>query len=45
VRPRLVAVALLPLLAACGGPEERPATPAGDGLVGTAAVERLLVST
>jgi Domain of unknown function (DUF4333) len=46
VRPRLVALTVLVLLAACGGPEERPATPAaGDGLVGTADVERLLVST
>ena len=45
MRPRLVAVALLLLLVACGRPEERPATPAGDGLVGTADVERLLVST
>jgi hypothetical protein len=45
VRPRLVALALLVLLAACGGPTERPATPAGDGLVGTGDVERLLVST
>jgi hypothetical protein len=45
VGPRLVALTLLVLLAACGGPEDRPATPAGDGLVGTADVERLLVST
>ena len=36
---------MLVLLAACGGPEERPATPARDGLVGTADVERLPVST
>ncbi len=45
MRPRLVAVALLVLLAACGGPERRPAAPARDELVGTADVERLLVST
>jgi Domain of unknown function (DUF4333) len=45
VRPRLVALAVLVLLTACGGPGGRPATPAGDGLVGTADVERLLVST
>jgi hypothetical protein len=45
VRPRLVALALLVLLAACGGPGERPAAPARDELVGTGDVERLLVST
>ena len=42
---RLVALALLVLLAACGGGEPRPAPPARDELVGTADVERLLVST
>jgi hypothetical protein len=44
VRPRLVALALLVLVAGCGG-AERPAAPARDELVGTADVERLLVST
>jgi hypothetical protein len=45
VRPRLVAFALLVLLAACGGGEGRSAAPARDELVGTADVERLLAST
>ena len=45
VSHRLVALALLVLLAACGGGEPRPAPPARDELVGTADVERLLVST
>jgi hypothetical protein len=45
VRHRLVALALLVLLAACGGGEARPAAPARNELVGTADVERLLVST
>jgi hypothetical protein len=45
VRPRVVAVCLLVLLAACGGAEERPPAPDRDELVGTADVERLLVST
>jgi hypothetical protein len=49
VRPRLVALALLVLLGACGGgaTEPRPTTTAAarDQLVGTADVERLLVST
>jgi Domain of unknown function (DUF4333) len=44
VRPRLLALALLVSLAACGG-GDRPAAPARDELVGTAEVERLLVST
>jgi Domain of unknown function (DUF4333) len=44
VRPRLVALLLLALLVGCGG-AERPAAPARDELVGTADVERLLVST
>ena len=44
MRPRLVAVALLMLLAACGAERPSPA-PARDELVGTADVERLLVST
>jgi len=45
VRPRLVAVALLVLLAACGGTERPSPAPDRDELVGTADVERLLVST
>jgi hypothetical protein len=45
VRPRLVALALLMSLAACGGAERPGPTPARDALVGTADVERLLVST
>jgi Domain of unknown function (DUF4333) len=47
VRPRLVALALLVLLAACGGGAEdrRAPTAARDRLVGTAEVERLLVTT
>jgi len=48
VRPRLVVLAplaLLALLAACGGGGGRPAAPARDEFVGTADVERLLVST
>ena len=46
MRPRLLALALLVLLAACGG-GERPTAATGrpDQLVGTADVERLLVST
>jgi hypothetical protein len=45
VRPRLVALALAVLLAACGGAARPAATPPRDQLVGTADVERLLVST
>ena len=46
MRPRLVAVALLALLAACGGGAGGPKAPAArDELVGTADVERLLVTT
>jgi Domain of unknown function (DUF4333) len=46
VRPRLVALALLALLAACGGAtEQRIAAPGRDELVGTGEVERLLVTT
>jgi Domain of unknown function (DUF4333) len=46
VRPRLVALALLALLAACGGDgRDRAAAPAPDQLVGTGDVEQLLVST
>jgi Domain of unknown function (DUF4333) len=46
VKPRLVALLLVALLAACGGGEERRAASGQrDQLVGTADVERLLVST
>ena len=45
MRPRLVALSLLVLLAACGGAGQRPPAPDRDELVGTADVERLLVST
>jgi hypothetical protein len=46
VRPRLLAIALLVLLAACGGGDtDRAAEPARDAQVGTADVERLLVGT
>jgi len=45
VRPGLVAVALLVLLAACGGTGRPSPAPDRDELVGTADVERLLVST
>jgi hypothetical protein len=45
VRPRLVALLLAVLLAACGGAGKPAATPPRDQLVGTADVERLLVST
>ena len=45
MRPRLVALALLVLLAACGGAERPSPAPDRDELVGTADVERLLVST
>ena len=45
MRPRLIALLLALLLAACGGPARPAATPPRDGLVGTADVERLLVST
>jgi Domain of unknown function (DUF4333) len=41
----LAALAMVALLAACGGDPGRPATPAPDELVGTADVERLLVNT
>jgi hypothetical protein len=42
----VVALALVAMVAACGGDQRRPATaPARDELVGTADVERLLVST
>ena len=45
MRPRLLALALL-LPTACGDGEPRPAAPARpEELVGTADVERLLVST
>ena len=45
MRPRLVALVLALLLAACGGTPKPAATPPRDELVGTADVERLLVST
>jgi hypothetical protein len=45
VRPRLLAIVLAGLLAACGGAGEGKAPAARDRLVGTAEVERLLVST
>jgi len=45
VRPRLVALVLAALLAGCGGGAERGTAPARNELVGTADVERLLVST
>jgi hypothetical protein len=45
VGPRLVALVLAALLAACGGVDEPAAAPARGELVGTADVERLLVST
>jgi hypothetical protein len=46
VKPRLVALLLVLLVAACGGSgERRTATQARDRLVGTADVERLLVTT
>jgi hypothetical protein len=45
VRPRLLALVLAVLLAGCGGAEEGRAPAAGSQLVGTADVERLLVST
>jgi hypothetical protein len=45
VRPRALAVALLLLVAACGGGKRPAAGPDHDELVFTADVERLLVST
>ena len=45
MRPRLLAIALLVSLAACGGAARPPAAPDREALVGTADVERLLVST
>src|SRR5215213_5517267 len=45
VRARLLALVLAVLLAACGGAGKPAASPSHDQLVGTADVERLLVST
>jgi hypothetical protein len=45
VRPRLLALVLALLLAACGGAARPAPAPPRDQLVGTADVERLLVST
>ena len=45
MRPRLLALVLAGLLAACGGAGKPAATPPRDELVGTADVERLLVIT
>jgi hypothetical protein len=45
VRPLLVVLGVLALLAGCGGDRERAVASARDQLVGTADVERLLVST
>ena len=45
MRPRLLALVLAALLAACGGAEEPGTAPAPGELVGTADVERLLVGT
>jgi hypothetical protein len=45
VTPRLLALVLALLVAACGGAPRPAATPPRDALVGTADVERLLVST
>ena len=43
--PRLVALVLAALLAACGGVDEPATAPVRGELVGTADMERLLVST
>jgi hypothetical protein len=45
VRPRLLVLLVALFLAACGGAAKPAATPPRDRLVGTADVERLLVST
>ena len=45
MRVKTYRVAAALLLASCGGPERPAKTPAADELVGTADVERLLVST
>ncbi len=45
MKPRLLALLLVAVLAACGGAEEPRTTKAPDRLVGTGDVERLLVAT
>ncbi len=45
MKPRLLALLLVALLAACGGAKEPRTTQARDRLIGTTDVERLLVAT